>query len=484
MAGMAIVLLCALGVNENGWQSTAASANTTSYGTATETATDLHAASSSPTLVNQPGGQLPSHLDQAPPVIQEQVEEAVQPYVVGTTPPSTTTLPPGTPGVAAQGAPPTAPGSNWGDSATYGNGWYALENALQNPPQGPSTSQARWPGGRMRASTVPAPPPSPPLAASTTAEAEFGSGTAPTASPPGAAFSNWMHQQVPMNPNATATNQANVAANSSAISQPTVAQSIFGASSGQTSQSQNSQPSTSNPPANSQAFPAPNSHASPFGTAAGVTSTSDGFRDHTQQNGPMWSQTQAAAVAPQQQRQAVPHPSLPANTRFPTAHVAETQSEVLFEGPIHSPAHRTVIAAESTTVDAEVTGKRQYVPPLDRETRTEKVVPVRRDVGRATASNEVVELPSASDSSKVSVAEGSRSVEEVRERPWWPLFMAVVGLFGSIGFNLYLGWIAWDLYSRYQEAVDDVRDLEEQLETKQQEVAMAASPQRRKYAAV
>jgi hypothetical protein len=50
--------------------------------------------------------------------------------------------------------------------------------------------------------------------------------------------------------------------------------------------------------------------------------------------------------------------------------------------------------------------------------------------------------------------------------------LVVVGLFGSLGFNLYLGWIAWDLYSRHQDAVDDVQDLEMKLEAKQQELAI------------
>jgi hypothetical protein len=45
----------------------------------------------------------------------------------------------------------------------------------------------------------------------------------------------------------------------------------------------------------------------------------------------------------------------------------------------------------------------------------------------------------------------------------------VLALFGSIGFNLYLGWIAWDLYTRYQDAMEDVHELESKLEEKQLE---------------
>ncbi len=35
--------------------------------------------------------------------------------------------------------------------------------------------------------------------------------------------------------------------------------------------------------------------------------------------------------------------------------------------------------------------------------------------------------------------------------------MTLLMLFGSIGLNLYLGWIAWDTYNRYQDMVADIR---------------------------
>lgn len=47
---------------------------------------------------------------------------------------------------------------------------------------------------------------------------------------------------------------------------------------------------------------------------------------------------------------------------------------------------------------------------------------------------------------------------------WWPLLLSLLGLFGSIGFNLYLGWIAWDLHGRYQDVVADLHELESQLD--------------------
>jgi hypothetical protein len=47
---------------------------------------------------------------------------------------------------------------------------------------------------------------------------------------------------------------------------------------------------------------------------------------------------------------------------------------------------------------------------------------------------------------------------------WWPLLLAMLGLFGSLGFNVYLGWIAWDLHGRYQDVVADLHDLENQFD--------------------
>ncbi len=36
-------------------------------------------------------------------------------------------------------------------------------------------------------------------------------------------------------------------------------------------------------------------------------------------------------------------------------------------------------------------------------------------------------------------------------------FLTLLTLFGSIGLNVYLGWIAWDTYNRYQDLVSDMR---------------------------
>ena len=44
---------------------------------------------------------------------------------------------------------------------------------------------------------------------------------------------------------------------------------------------------------------------------------------------------------------------------------------------------------------------------------------------------------------------------EEHDKPWWPLTLAVLALFASMGGNLYMGWIAVDVYRRYLEIAED-----------------------------
>lgn len=52
---------------------------------------------------------------------------------------------------------------------------------------------------------------------------------------------------------------------------------------------------------------------------------------------------------------------------------------------------------------------------------------------------------------------GAQSVVRESERQGNSQFLTLLTLFGSIGLNLYLGWIAWDTYNRYQDLVADIR---------------------------
>jgi len=47
------------------------------------------------------------------------------------------------------------------------------------------------------------------------------------------------------------------------------------------------------------------------------------------------------------------------------------------------------------------------------------------------------------------------------DKPWWPLTLAMLALFASLGGNLYMGWIAVDVYRRYLEMADDGDEDEE-----------------------
>jgi hypothetical protein len=49
---------------------------------------------------------------------------------------------------------------------------------------------------------------------------------------------------------------------------------------------------------------------------------------------------------------------------------------------------------------------------------------------------------------------------EPSDKPWWPLTLAILALFASMGGNLYMGWIAVDVYRRYLEMTDEDEDDE------------------------
>jgi hypothetical protein len=44
------------------------------------------------------------------------------------------------------------------------------------------------------------------------------------------------------------------------------------------------------------------------------------------------------------------------------------------------------------------------------------------------------------------------------EEAWWPLTLAMLALFASMGGNLYMGWIAVDVYRKYLDVATDEFD--------------------------
>jgi hypothetical protein len=124
---------------------------------------------------------------------------------------------------------------------------------------------------------------------------------------------------------------------------------------------------------------------------------------------------------------------------------------------------------------ADANSNRRYITPpsrglVDQDALRQPASPPPQDQTRVLSENgsTLQDLP-APPGSTASQTPANPSTSRSSSRPWGPLLLSVLGLFGSLGFNLYLGWIAWDLYARYQEAVEDVQELEAKLEAKQQE---------------
>ncbi len=95
-----------------------------------------------------------------------------------------------------------------------------------------------------------------------------------------------------------------------------------------------------------------------------------------------------------------------------------------------------------------------YAPPpsdpVNGATRTMVPPPMANPSGRETmtpplATRPEMRLPTADE------------VANQLNQPGGSYFLTLLALFASVGLNLYLGWIAWDTYNRYQDLVADMR---------------------------
>ena len=108
---------------------------------------------------------------------------------------------------------------------------------------------------------------------------------------------------------------------------------------------------------------------------------------------------------------------------------------------------------------------RQYIAPPPRETETVVPLPNRDPQVRTEAKPVDLAASESSTTTTEEVVAAEPAAAPPAEKKWWPLMFTMLGLFASIGFNVYLGWIAFDIHGRYHEIADEVQDLEQKLES-------------------
>ncbi len=122
-----------------------------------------------------------------------------------------------------------------------------------------------------------------------------------------------------------------------------------------------------------------------------------------------------------------------------------------------------------------------YPPPMYAsrpEAQYDPNMPMNRQVGYQVAANTQNPAPAATGNQPTSpttntTATGSNVVKpgatlpsardfdrfDDTNKPWWPLTFTAMLLFGSIGLNFYLGWIAHGIYNRYRALLMEVRNV-------------------------
>lgn len=125
----------------------------------------------------------------------------------------------------------------------------------------------------------------------------------------------------------------------------------------------------------------------------------------------------------------------------------------------------------SSDIPPEVRGIRSYrieisnVPPRRDEipAETPAVIPTSGQEPSPVLMNTIAKLPgdpTATPAAKEAEAGPAKTAEAKAEetlktetappRPWLPLTLAVAGLLSSVGGNLYLGWLIWEMRGRFR----------------------------------
>jgi hypothetical protein len=96
------------------------------------------------------------------------------------------------------------------------------------------------------------------------------------------------------------------------------------------------------------------------------------------------------------------------------------------------------------------------------------------------------DLAAAADDPALGFLREEGSSTSSSDKPWWPLTLAMLALFASMGGNLYMGWIAVDVYRRYLDMADGGYDDESREPPREREEKdeWAERPRRRERAAV
>lgn len=96
---------------------------------------------------------------------------------------------------------------------------------------------------------------------------------------------------------------------------------------------------------------------------------------------------------------------------------------------------------------------------------------------------EVTPSPAPQDFwSSLSETANDRSLDYLRdgEKRWWPLTLAMLALFASIGGNLYMGWIVVGTYRKYLDLADDLDDGDRRGPAPEDSDENSWSPRRRR----
>lgn len=107
----------------------------------------------------------------------------------------------------------------------------------------------------------------------------------------------------------------------------------------------------------------------------------------------------------------------------------------------------------------------EQLTPIEHQVRAADDVSIRNvrlplfDLSRM--SSRPADVPINEESKSEDANTSNPGLDTASSRSWWlPFIFATLGLFASLGFNLYLGGIAWDIHGRYQEVVEDLSEVE------------------------